>query len=63
MASSQAKPMPQTIEGYQALADRDLILIESMRDEIGMLKAKINKLEQKLNRNNVEQEGVRKCLS
>ena len=48
MASSTEKPMPQTIEAYIRLAHRDLELIMEMRSEIGQLKAKINKLEQKL---------------
>lgn len=47
MASSQAQPMPQTIEAYKVLAQRDLELIEAQRREIGKLKAKVNKLEQK----------------
>ena len=42
--------MPQTVEGYKELAQRDLVLIESQRDEIGRLKAKINQLQQKLSR-------------
>lgn len=52
MASSQAKPMPQTVEAYKKLAQRDLELIEDQRDEIGKLKAKINKLEQKVESKN-----------
>ena len=50
MASSVEKPMPQTIEAYIRLAHRDLDLIMEMRKEIGQLKAKINKLEQKSNK-------------
>jgi len=52
MASSIEKPMPQTIEAYQRLAQRDLDLIMEMRKEIGQLKARNNKLEQKLNKGN-----------
>jgi len=48
MASSVAKPIEQTIEAYKELAQRDLELIMDQRSEIGQLKAKINKLEQKL---------------
>lgn len=48
MASSINNPMPQTVEGYKELAQRDLVLIEKQRDEIGRLKAKINQLQQKL---------------
>ena len=40
--------MPQTVEGYKELAQRDLVLIEKQRDEIGRLKAKINQLKQRL---------------
>ena len=47
MASSTSEPMPQTIEAYKALAQRDLELIEEQQREIGQLKAKINKLEQR----------------
>ena len=46
MASSTAQPMPQTIEAYKKLAQRDLELIEEQQRKIGQLKAKINKLEQ-----------------
>ena len=46
MASSTAQPMPETIQAYKDLAQRDLELIMEMRTEIGQLKAKINKLEQ-----------------
>ncbi len=48
MASSQSQPMPQTIEAYKRLAQRDLDLIMEMRSEIGKLKAKVNKLESRL---------------
>jgi len=50
MASSINNPIPQTVEGYRELAQRDLVLIEWQRDEIGRLKAKINQLQQKLSR-------------
>jgi cell division protein FtsB len=40
--------MPQTVEAYKKLAQRDLELIEAQRDEIAKLKAKNNKLEQAL---------------
>jgi len=49
--------MPQTVEAYKLLADRDLKLIESQRDEIGQLRAKINKLEQKLSKKLRYKEG------
>ena len=48
MAGSLAEPMPQTVEAYQRLAQRDLELIMEQRAEIGRLNAKINKLNQKL---------------
>lgn len=48
MASSINNPIPQTVEGYRELAQRDLILIEWQRDEIGRLNSKINQLKQKL---------------
>lgn len=48
MASSCSEPMPQTIEAYKKLAQRDLELIEEQRVTIGKQAAKINKLEQKL---------------
>ena len=47
MASSTAQAMPKTIEAYKKLAARDLELIEEQQKEIGKLKAKVNKLEQK----------------
>ena len=50
MASSTAQTMPDTIEAYKKLAQRDLELIMEMRTEIGKLKAKVNKLEQKLSK-------------
>ena len=48
MASSQAEPMPQTVEAYKKLAGRDLILIEGQQKEISDLKAKANDLQQRL---------------
>lgn len=48
MASSTAQPMPQTIEAYKALAQRDLELIEKQQLEIGQLKATVNNLRQKI---------------
>ena len=48
MASSTAEPMPQTIEAYKALAQRDLELIEEQQKEIGQLKARVNRLRQAL---------------
>lgn len=42
--------MPQTIEAYKQLAQRDLELIEEQRDEISKLKQQVNKLEQKVNK-------------
>ncbi len=47
MASSTAEPMPQTIDGYKKLAQRDLELVMEMRTEIGKLKARLNNLQQK----------------
>ena len=44
----RADPMPQTIEAYKKLAQRDLELIEDQRDEIAGLKCKINDLKQRL---------------
>ena len=44
--------MPQTIEAYKDLAQRDLELIEEQREEISKLKQRVNKLEQKLNKRN-----------
>ena len=50
MASSTVEPMPQTIEAYKALAQRDHDLIVEMKAahqaEVSKLKARINKLEQ-----------------
>ena len=44
MASSLAEPMPQTIEAYKALAQRDLELIMEQREEIAQLVACNNRL-------------------
>ena len=38
--------MPQTVEAYKKLAQRDLELIEEQREEISKLKQRVNKLEQ-----------------
>ncbi len=46
MASSTAEPMPQTVEAYKALAQRDLDLIMEQKEEISKLKAENNKLRQ-----------------
>ena len=48
MASSTAEPMPQTIEAYKALAQRDLELIEEQQREIGRLKGELNERKQQL---------------
>ena len=48
MASSTEQPMPQTIEAYKALAQRDLELIEEQQLEISKLKVANNQLRQKL---------------
>lgn len=47
MAGSYEQP-ERTVEFYKALAQRDLELIESQRDEIAKLKKKVNQLQQKL---------------
>lgn len=51
MASSTAQPMPDTIEAYKELAQRDHDLIVEMKAahqaEVSKLKVRINKLEQK----------------
>ena len=44
----RGQPMPQTIEAYKDLAQRDLELIEEQREEINKLKCKVNDLQQKL---------------
>lgn len=49
MASSSAEPMPQTIEAYKELAQRDLELIMDMKGEISLLKSKVNDLKGKNN--------------
>lgn len=48
--------MPQTIEAYKALAQRDLELIMEMKDEISNLKQKVNKLEQQLKSKKIRSE-------
>lgn len=47
-------PMPRTIEAFEKLAARDLELIMEMKEEIGMLKAQVNKLQQKVNKHGIE---------
>ena len=47
MAHSIFAPMPQTVEAYKALAQRDLELIMDQKAYISKLKAVINKLDQK----------------
>jgi hypothetical protein len=51
MASSTIKPMPQTIEAYKALAQRENDLIAEMKAEhqaeVSELKARLNNFEQK----------------
>ena len=52
--------MPQTVEAYKELAQRDLELIEDQREEINKLKCKVNNLSQKiqkLKRNKGESNG------
>lgn len=44
----KGEPMPQTIEAYKKLAQRDLELIEDQRDEINKLKCKVNDLSQRV---------------
>ena len=48
MASSTIEPMPQTIEAYKTLAQRDLELIEEQQREIGRLKGELNERKQQL---------------
>ena len=48
MASSTSQPMEQTVDAYRKLAQRDLELIEEQQQEIGVLRAKVNNLQQKL---------------
>jgi len=48
MASSTSQPMGQTVDDYRKLAQRDLELIEEQQQEIGVLRAKVNNLQQKL---------------
>lgn len=51
MASSTAQPMPETIDGYKKLAQRDHDLIVEMKAahqaEVSKLKVDFNKLNQK----------------
>lgn len=44
MASSTAEPMPQTVEAYKALAQRDLELIMEMKAEIDKLEYEVSAL-------------------
>ena len=46
----KGQPIPQTVEAYKNLAQRDLELIEEQREEINKLKCKVNDLQQKLKR-------------
>ncbi len=46
MASSTVKPMPQTIEAYKTLAQRDLELIMEMKAIIGKQNKELNTLKQ-----------------
>jgi basic membrane lipoprotein Med (substrate-binding protein (PBP1-ABC) superfamily) len=52
MASSTAQPMPETIEAYKALAQRDHDLIVEMKaahqSELSKLQADNNKLKQQI---------------
>jgi len=47
LTPAKGEPMPRTVEHYQANAERDQELILEQRDEIGRLKQKLNKLQQK----------------
>jgi len=47
LTPAKGLPMPRTVEHYQANAIRDQELILEQRDEIGRLKMKINRLQQK----------------
>ncbi len=44
---AKGEPMPQTLEYYRAMAQRDLELIMEQKEEISRLKQRINKLEQR----------------
>lgn len=46
MASSTAQPMPETIEAYKALAQRDHDLIVEMKAIIGKQNVELNQLRQ-----------------
>ena len=48
MSSSTIEPIPQTIEAYKTLAQRDLELIEEQQREIGRLKGELNERKQQL---------------
>ena len=47
LTPAKGEPMPRTVEHYQANAERDQELILEQRDEIGRLKQRINKMEQR----------------
>ena len=46
MASSTVEPMPETIEAYKELAQRDLDLIVEMKAIIGKQNKELNQLRQ-----------------
>lgn len=48
MTPARAKPMPRTIPHYKKMLAMDLHLIEKQLAEIGTLKNRVNRLEQKL---------------
>ena len=50
MASSTVEKMPQTVEAFMNLAQRDLELIEAQAAEIANLTCKLNKRDQKIAR-------------
>ena len=50
MASSTVEKMPQTVEAYKKLAQRDLELIESQEELINNLTCKLNQRDQKITR-------------
>jgi HAMP domain-containing protein len=49
---ARGEPMPRTIEHYIKRGDMDQELILKMKDEISRLKAKVNKLEQRISSKN-----------
>ena len=51
----KGKAMPNTIESYKDLAQRDLELIEEQRSEISKLKCKLNNLQQKLKKRRINE--------